>query len=487
MRRITGVWVVCVGSLCVPTVGRSMTCSEAQTHAVWLCEPLVTGAGSAEVFGGSFTAAGWLVADDPSNRLHWDLGTQVQSGHLEVVIEGLSLESLIHANMHIIEFFDDGGHWSSARAINVRAYGDDGLDEWGDLKLKVWDNPAGLVAEERMYDFPWEGGPHVWAIDWDAASVQLSQDGTVYFDFDLTGFDTTMGHLWLPLNDWTADYSGVPGSLYRDLIFAADPPGEVPDVPGGQTTVEGGLLRTVAVDDTCVIGGDLANTVLGAEPDMSVSGDGSGVASEIGLLRFVVAGVKGTVTSATLRLHTPAADKAEGGGGGAWVVTDPSWNEEVTTWNNQPPTVGGELSSVGGIGPSQEVAFDVTGTVSGDGAWSFAILSSDSNSGHYATKELSLDMAPVLELTFEPLPPGDDDSTDPADDDSTDPPTDDDDSTDLEDDPTPGPPPVTPTFGCDGCTAAIASGGRNLEGSWGAWAAVAGILLTRRRASSPRR
>jgi hypothetical protein len=126
----------------------------------------------------------------PELAIAWDLGQQLASGHIEVTIEGLSLESLVGANMHLIELFDDGGHWSSDRAINIRAYGDDCPDEWGDLKLKVWDNPASLVEEARFYDFPWDAGAHVWAIDWDQDSATMSCRSCCAAASAVSGIDT---------------------------------------------------------------------------------------------------------------------------------------------------------------------------------------------------------------------------------------------------------------------------------------------------------
>jgi MYXO-CTERM domain-containing protein len=470
-----------------------MSCAEAQTHAVWLCESLQSGAGAAETFGGgSFKGAGFLVSTDPNSRLHWDLGQQVASGHLEVVIEGLSLDALTGLNQHLIELFDDGGHWSSDRAINIRAYGNNGGpgggddDEWGDLKLKIWDNPASLVAEERFYDFPWDAGPHLWSIDWSPESAQMAVDGNVYFDFDLTGFDTNMGHLWLPLNDWVADYSGVNGSLYYDLVLGADPEGEAPDVPGGDTSIAGNVLTTVAVDDTCVVEGDWADQVLGELPDLSVSGDGSGNPSEIGYLRFVVSGTQGAVTQARIRMHTPGTDKSAGGGGSAWVVSDTAWSEETTTWNNRPAHVGSPLSSVGTISPSSEYSFDVTGTVAGDGTYSFALVSTDGNGGHYATKEAGLDVAPMLEVTFDPTASGDDDDATPPpdDDDATTAADGDDDSAAAgdDDDATAPPPGDWGNAACSGCGSSMAvTPARLLPPAAFALVALGGFAPVRRR------
>ncbi len=432
MRPSSLVPFISAGLLLLAAPAGAMTCSEAQSHTVWLCESLATGAGAAENFGGgSFTGSGFLIADNSESKLHWDLGQQLDRGHVEVVIENLSLESLQHANQHLIELFSDGGHWDSERAINVRAYGDDGPDEWGDLKLKIWDNPAALVAETRYTDYGWDGGAHLWSIDWDPTVAVLAVDGVPLITLDLTGMDTRMGHLWLPLHDWTADYSGVAGTLYRDLILAADPAEEIPDVPGGDTTITGNVLTTVAVDDTCGIGGDFGNTVLGAEPEMTVSGDDAGGNLEVTYLRFLVAGTEGNVTSAKVRLHTPNDPSSEGGGGTIYMVTDTGWNEETLTWNNRPPTSGGPLSSLGTVAPDSVYELDVTSAVPGDGAWSFAIVSTDPNSSHYSTKEAGLGVAPVLEVGFDPSA-SDDDTTPPADDDTT--PSSDDDTSPTGDD-----------------------------------------------------
>jgi hypothetical protein len=99
----------------------------------------------------------------------------------------------------------------------------------------------------------------------------------------------------------------------------------------------------------------------GADPDVET------------YLRFTVAGVSGTVTSAKLRVYL-----TEGSSNGPAVyATSSSWTETGITWNNRPARTSGALDDKGSVGKDIWVEYDVTLSITGNGTYSF-ILATDS-------------------------------------------------------------------------------------------------------------
>ena len=134
---------------------------------------------------------------------------------------------------------------------------------------------------------------------------------------------------------------------------------------------------------------------------MAVCGTGAPVCSQDGadekraIVKFVVSGVRTSVQSATLRLYAtsqpvPAMRIVQ--------ITDNSWEENTATWNNASdlPTSDKVYASPAGNVQGWYEA-DVTGAVTGDGTYSFAIINSQGTVVRFATKETAT--APELVLT----------------------------------------------------------------------------------------
>ena len=101
------------------------------------------------------------------------------------------------------------------------------------------------------------------------------------------------------------------------------------------------------------------------------------------LLRFNVQGLGGPIADATLRLFvqsdsTPGFDIA--------AVADNSWSETAVTYSTAPAT-GNTINSSGAFSSGTWVEIDVTSTISGDGQFSLAVLSSDSNRLTFSSRE----------------------------------------------------------------------------------------------------
>lgn len=109
-----------------------------------------------------------------------------------------------------------------------------------------------------------------------------------------------------------------------------------------------------------------------------------------GYFKFDVAGLAGSVQSATLRLYvTDASDD----GGSVYAVSNnyadnsAAWVEGGLTWNNAPTLPPTPLDSVGSTTVGQWAEWDVTTAVSGNGTFSFGLSSNSSNSGLYSSSE----------------------------------------------------------------------------------------------------
>ncbi|MCA9994504.1 MAG: DNRLRE domain-containing protein [Anaerolineales bacterium] len=107
-------------------------------------------------------------------------------------------------------------------------------------------------------------------------------------------------------------------------------------------------------------------------------------------LKFEVAGLVGSVQSATLRLYvTDASDD----GGSVYAVSNnyadnsAAWVEGGLTWNNAPALPATPLDSVGTTAVGQWAEWDVTTAVSGNGTFSFGLNSNSSNSAIYTSSE----------------------------------------------------------------------------------------------------
>ena len=119
-------------------------------------------------------------------------------------------------------------------------------------------------------------------------------------------------------------------------------------------------------------------------------------------LRFSVSGVGGrTVTSARLRL-TVGSKTASGSDSGGTVhrITDDSWSEAATNYNNRPAIDGPGLATQGPVAVKQVVEFPLTGTVTSDGTYDFAIDSASGDPVSYRPRE-SATGKPELILTLE--------------------------------------------------------------------------------------
>ena len=87
-------------------------------------------------------------------------------------------------------------------------------------------------------------------------------------------------------------------------------------------------------------------------------------------LKFKVTGVSGAVQSATLRLY---ANTASSVGVDVRSVADTSWSENAIKYSNAPAVAGTVTGSSGPVTAGSYASIDVTGLVSGNGTFGFAV------------------------------------------------------------------------------------------------------------------
>ncbi len=105
-------------------------------------------------------------------------------------------------------------------------------------------------------------------------------------------------------------------------------------------------------------------------------------------LRFVVSGL-GTqpIRRAIVRLRTTTPTSAGGDQAGEIRTVSAPWEELTVTHTNKPLQDGVLLSSVGAVVPAQDVDFDVTAAVTGDGTYNFGLKTLSTNGVEYVARE----------------------------------------------------------------------------------------------------
>ena len=110
--------------------------------------------------------------------------------------------------------------------------------------------------------------------------------------------------------------------------------------------------------------------------------DGNSGSGQQSYLRFDVSGLGGSVTAAKLRLYATAATAD----GPTAYSTASTWSETGITWNNR-PALGSAGGDVGAIAANSWVEWDVTNLVSGDGTYSFALVSQSQDGVALSSRE----------------------------------------------------------------------------------------------------
>ena len=119
----------------------------------------------------------------------------------------------------------------------------------------------------------------------------------------------------------------------------------------------------------------------GGEIKLQLRSSASTSWSRISYLKYTVSGISDPVTSAKLKIYSTTLDASVE----AYAVSDTSWTESTLTWNNRPAT--GILLGTGTGTPNAWFEIDVTGYVTGDGIFSFALDELSNALGQISSKE----------------------------------------------------------------------------------------------------
>lgn len=226
--------------------------------------------------------------------------------------------------------------------------------------------PTAKASSSTQVDLTWPPSTD----DVGVAGYRVYRDGT------LLGTTTSASY---------SDASASPGTTYSYTVSAYDAAGNASpqSAPATVTTPVPPSTRTLpftAVADTYVQQ-DLSNSNFGLEPTTIY--DGSPQRNVF--IKFNVSGIGGsTVTKVVLEL------KAENGsvyGGTIQRVPDSSWSQTTMTWNSQPAADSTILGRLGRTDFGVVYDVEVTGLVTGDGAVTARISSTNSDGGGYYSIE----------------------------------------------------------------------------------------------------
>jgi hypothetical protein len=122
-----------------------------------------------------------------------------------------------------------------------------------------------------------------------------------------------------------------------------------------------------------------------------------GTSTKVTYLKFVVSGLPGAPTSATLNLTSEVTGQTASK---VFAVSDTSWTEQTITWNNRPAPGSTSIGSTGALTSGQMTsAVLANNAITGDGTYSFAVTNGATAVRTFDSKEQG-PKAPTLVLNF---------------------------------------------------------------------------------------
>ncbi|MBV1854798.1 CBM96 family carbohydrate-binding protein [Catellatospora tritici] len=116
-------------------------------------------------------------------------------------------------------------------------------------------------------------------------------------------------------------------------------------------------------------------------------------------LRFTVSGISSPITSVKLRIKTTSSSDAGSAAGGVFkAMSNTTWSETGTTWNNQPAIDGVTIVTLGSVSANTWYEINVTSVVTGNGTFSFGSSSANTDGAYYDSRESGAD-SPQLVVT----------------------------------------------------------------------------------------
>ncbi len=150
---------------------------------------------------------------------------------------------------------------------------------------------------------------------------------------------------------------------------------------GTPTSPPGGALEFTPIADSRTLQSAPTSKTGGTSVDLRVRLDATG--SYRSYLKFDVSGLSGSVGAVTLRLFCTDASPD----GGTVYPTSSAWEESTLTWGTQPAATGAAIRDVGAVAAGTWVDIDLTGSITGNGTYSFLISDGNTNSALYSSRE----------------------------------------------------------------------------------------------------
>ncbi len=136
--------------------------------------------------------------------------------------------------------------------------------------------------------------------------------------------------------------------------------------------------------DDATVRGPAPNANYGNDTILRAFSDGNPDNNSDSYLKFSVAGLTDTVSSATLRLFVVQASP---GGGDLYAAASNDWDEATITWNTRPGSSGAVLDSAGATTGGIWVELDVTSSIGADGTYSFVLVGTAKPATWYSSSE----------------------------------------------------------------------------------------------------
>jgi len=174
---------------------------------------------------------------------------------------------------------------------------------------------------------------------------------------------------------------GLAVTIWYVLPRAAGPDG--PAATPTLTSPAAPVISTFGASADTYVQADTATTNYGASQQFVVDHS----PERRSLLKFAVTGLTGRVTRVVLRMHTVSGNTGSTSGGTWQAMTDTTWSETSVTWNDQPEIDGVALGVLGSVTLDTWYEIDVTRLVGGNGTYSIAGTSTDSDGAYFDTRE----------------------------------------------------------------------------------------------------
>jgi chitodextrinase len=227
-------------------------------------------------------------------------------------------------------------------------------------------------------------------LSWQASSDNVSVTGyTIYRDNAVLA--TVSGNI-LSYTDGTV----VPSTTYNYSVDAFDAAGNysAPSSPISVATPAMPTSLSFTVGADTYVDSNTPTTNYGSTTVWRVDGS----PDQHAYLRFTVQGLAGyPIQNAYLLVY---ANTSSSIGIDALTVMDNSWDENTVTYDTA-PALGNLLGSSGSIASSGWVTFDVTPYITGEGTYSFGIITPGSTSLNFDSKEGTYAALLIIDLAFQ--------------------------------------------------------------------------------------